>query len=136
MVNMNDPPTLGSFAWSVAEDAAEGWVLGTVTGADVDGSPLTWEIVSGDPANHFRLDANTGVLSVRGCSVGVGVGVGGGACVSGWVCYCYLHVRRWCGSGPQATQPRALSCCIVLLLGCAVLCCCAVFVQPADSACV
>ena len=69
VLNMNDPPTVGSFAWSVNEDAAEGFVIGTVTGADVDDTPLTWEIVGGDPANHFSLHPNTGVLTVASLDI-------------------------------------------------------------------
>ena len=46
------------------ENVANGTVVTTVTGTDVDGDVLTYSIVSGNEAGHFSLNANTGTLFV------------------------------------------------------------------------
>ncbi|QQL45417.1 DUF6288 domain-containing protein [Sulfuriroseicoccus oceanibius] len=59
------PPTLADVTFSVAEDAAIGAEVGTVSGSDSDiGDTLTYAITAGNAGGAFALDASSGVLTV------------------------------------------------------------------------
>ena len=47
---------------SVAESAVNGTLVGTYSGSDVDGDPLTYSLV--DESGPFAIDADTGVITV------------------------------------------------------------------------
>ncbi|MGE3569344.1 MAG: beta strand repeat-containing protein, partial [Gammaproteobacteria bacterium] len=61
----NDPPSFApGQAFSIAENAAAGSVLGTVLAIDDEQDPFTFSIVGGTGAGFFAIDPNSGVLSV------------------------------------------------------------------------
>jgi VCBS repeat-containing protein len=51
-----------AFAFEVAEDAAAGTVVGQARASDIDGDALVYEILPGDGAERFVIDASTGVI--------------------------------------------------------------------------
>ncbi|MCY3748955.1 MAG: cadherin repeat domain-containing protein [Chloroflexi bacterium] len=62
------PPTFGAagYAWSVAEDAAAGAAVGTVSATDPEGGAVTYQITAGNDAGAFAINAGTGALTVAG----------------------------------------------------------------------
>ena len=50
--------------WSIAENAALGEVVGSVSATDPDGDTLSYAITAGNGAGAFAIDAATGVVSV------------------------------------------------------------------------
>ncbi len=62
------PPVFGaeSYAWAVAEDAAAGAAVGTVSATDPEGEAVTYTITAGNDAGAFAIDAATGALTVAG----------------------------------------------------------------------
>ncbi len=62
------PPVFGatSYAWSVAEDAAIGAALGTVSATDPEGGTVTYALTAGNDAGALAIDAGTGALTVAG----------------------------------------------------------------------
>ncbi|MDE0196098.1 MAG: cadherin domain-containing protein, partial [bacterium] len=62
------PPVFAeaSYAFSVAEDAAGGAALGTVSATDPEGGTVTYAITAGNDAGGFAIDAGTGALAVAG----------------------------------------------------------------------
>lgn len=68
IVNINDvneSPVMGAQSFSVAENAANGTVLGTINGSDVDqGQALTWTIFSSPVPGAFAVDPASGVMTV------------------------------------------------------------------------
>ncbi len=60
------PPAFAesSYAWSVAEDAAVGAALGTVSATDPEGVAVTYAITAGNDAGLFAIDASSGALTV------------------------------------------------------------------------
>ncbi|MDE2901824.1 MAG: cadherin domain-containing protein, partial [Chloroflexota bacterium] len=62
------PPVFAeaSYAWSVAEDAAVGAALGTVSATDPEGGAVTYKITAGNAAGHVAINAGTGALTVAG----------------------------------------------------------------------
>lgn len=65
--DLNDAPTfdLDPYAFSVAEDAAVGAAVGSVSASDADaGDLLSYSIVSGNPGGAFAIDAASGAISV------------------------------------------------------------------------
>ena len=61
-------PTFGaaSYAWSVAEDAAVGAALGTVSATDPEGGAVSYKITAGNDAGALAMDAASGALTVAG----------------------------------------------------------------------
>ena len=55
-----------SYAWSVAEDAAVGAAVGTVSATDPEGGTVTYALTAGNDAGAFAIDAGTGALTVAG----------------------------------------------------------------------
>ena len=55
-----------SYAWSVAEDAATGAALGTVSATDPEGGAVSYAVTAGNDAGAFAIDAGTGALTVAG----------------------------------------------------------------------
>lgn len=63
--DVNESPVMDSQFFSVAENAANGTVLGAINGSDVDfGQTLTWTISSTPVPGAFAVNPATGVLSV------------------------------------------------------------------------
>lgn len=61
----NDPPKIVPQVYSILEDAPANTVVGTVTATDDDaGQTRTFAITGGNTSNAFKIDANTGVISV------------------------------------------------------------------------
>ena len=54
------------YAFAVAEDAAPGTVVGTVSATDPNGDSLTYFITAGNPGNAFAIGAQTGAITVAG----------------------------------------------------------------------
>ena len=52
------------YAFAVAEDAAPGTVVGTVSATDPNGDSLTYSITAGNPGNAFAIGAQTGAITV------------------------------------------------------------------------
>ncbi len=55
-----------SYAWSVAEDAAVGAALGTVSATDPEGGAVAYALTAGNDAGAFAIEAGTGALTVAG----------------------------------------------------------------------
>jgi hypothetical protein len=62
---VNDVPTLAPATFSLPENTANGTVVGTVLGADVENDPLTYSIVGGNTNNAFAINPTTGVVTVN-----------------------------------------------------------------------
>jgi hypothetical protein len=60
----NQAPTITAATYSLAENSVNGTVLGTVEASDPDGDTLTYVIVSGNDAEGFSLDSESGELTV------------------------------------------------------------------------
>ena len=63
-VEENVAPTITVATYSLEENSANGTVLGTVEASDPDGDTLTYTIVSGNDAEAFSLDSESGELTV------------------------------------------------------------------------
>lgn len=63
---VNDGPTLSSNTGRVAENSANATSVLVMSGADVDvGDTLSYDIVSGNDANIFTIDASRGLISIN-----------------------------------------------------------------------
>ncbi|KAF0202001.1 MAG: outer membrane adhesin-like [Bacteroidetes bacterium] len=61
----NLPPTISNQSFSIAENSANGSVVGQVIASDPDaGQTITYSITSGNTGNAFAINAATGELSV------------------------------------------------------------------------
>ena len=67
-VGDNSPPEFGSssYGFSVAEDAAVGDDVGTVTATDADNDSLFYIITSSDASGKLAIDLRTGAITVSG----------------------------------------------------------------------
>ena len=63
-VEENVAPTITAATYSLAENSANGTVLGTVEATDPDGDTLTYVIMAGNDAEAFSLDSESGELIV------------------------------------------------------------------------
>jgi hypothetical protein len=63
-VEENVAPAITASIFSLAENSVNGTVLGTVEVSDPDGDTLTYTIVSGNDAEAFSLDSESGELTV------------------------------------------------------------------------
>ncbi len=62
----NNAPTIAALGpLTVAENAANGTVLGTAVGSDVNGNAITYSITAGNTDNIFAINATTGVIRVN-----------------------------------------------------------------------
>jgi hypothetical protein len=67
ITNVNESPTVTPATFSVAENAANGAIVGTVSASDPDaGTTLTYSIVSGNTGNVFAINPSTGQITVAG----------------------------------------------------------------------
>ena len=67
VANVNDnAPTIAAQIFSIAENAANGAAVGTVTATDADGDALTFSITDGNTGNAFAINAGTGAITVSG----------------------------------------------------------------------
>ena len=68
VTNVNDAPTIsGTTAFTIAENAGNGAMVGTITGADIDaGTVLAYFITAGNSSNAFTIDPDTGEITVNG----------------------------------------------------------------------
>jgi hypothetical protein len=65
LTNVNEAPVItANQAFSIPEHSAANFVVGAVAASDPENSSLTFEIVSGSPANPFTINATTGQISV------------------------------------------------------------------------
>ena len=64
----NSPPAFGSatFGFSVAEDAATGAAVGSVSATDADDDTLTYTITAGNEDGAFAIDGGTGAITTAG----------------------------------------------------------------------
>ena len=64
--DVNDAPTISTATFSIAENSANGTVVGSVSASDVDaGQTLSYAIVGGNTGNAFAIDSN-GQITVVG----------------------------------------------------------------------
>ncbi|MGC9036977.1 MAG: cadherin domain-containing protein, partial [Verrucomicrobiia bacterium] len=64
--NVNDPPTITNQTFSVAENSANGTVVGTVIASDEDsGQTLTYSITAGNTNTTFAINPSTGQITVN-----------------------------------------------------------------------
>ena len=62
----NRPPTVNPGNFSVAENAANGTEVGTVSASDPDvGDVLSYAIIGGNTSNAFAIDGTTGLITVN-----------------------------------------------------------------------
>ena len=68
VTNTNDAPTItGTTTFTIAENASDGAMVGTITGADVDaGTTLTYSITAGNTNDAFAIGSATGAITVNG----------------------------------------------------------------------
>ena len=65
LLNINEPPLLGTQAFSLNENSSYGSNVGTILASDPDlGQTLTFTILSGNTNNAFALNAATGAITV------------------------------------------------------------------------
>ena len=66
VTDVDEAPAFGaaSYAFSVAEDAAVGAAVGTVSATDPEDGTVTYAITAGNEAGAFALDTGTGALTV------------------------------------------------------------------------
>ena len=64
----NSAPSFGSssYAFSIAEDAATGAAVGTVSATDADSDTLSYTIESGNEDGKFAIDGGTGAITTAG----------------------------------------------------------------------
>ncbi len=60
----NGMPTVSAASFSIDEDVAVGALVGQVSASDPDGDDLMYTIQSGNDGNVFKIDQNTGNISV------------------------------------------------------------------------
>ncbi|NQZ77024.1 MAG: T9SS type A sorting domain-containing protein, partial [Ekhidna sp.] len=68
-VNLNDlvensAPSIANQTFAIDENSANGTSVGTITATDPDGDALSYTILSGNGANGFELDGESGALTV------------------------------------------------------------------------
>ena len=68
VTNTNDSPTItGTTMFTIAENAGDGAMVGTIIGADVDtGTTLTYSIIAGNTNDAFTIDSASGDITVHG----------------------------------------------------------------------
>ena len=67
MEDVNEPPMVASGqTFSVAEDAANGTIVGTVKANDTDGDNLTFSISSGNAGSVFAINRRSGAITTVG----------------------------------------------------------------------
>jgi hypothetical protein len=60
----NSAPTITAATFSVADGAADGTLVGTITASDTDGDALTYSITSGNTGDAFAIESTDGKLTV------------------------------------------------------------------------
>ena len=60
----NQAPTITAASYEIAENSADGTVLGIVEASDPDGDALTYTITNGNDGDAFSLDSESGELTV------------------------------------------------------------------------
>ncbi|MEZ6101439.1 MAG: putative Ig domain-containing protein [Pirellulaceae bacterium] len=64
--NVNDPPEINDQSFQVADDAANGTVVGNVLATDPDvGDTLTYQITAGNASDAFAINSTNGQLTVN-----------------------------------------------------------------------
>ena len=66
LTNVDEAPAIAAQTFSIAEDAANGTTVGTVTATDMEGDNLTFSIIVGNIGNAFAINENTGTITVAG----------------------------------------------------------------------
>ncbi len=72
VLDVNEPPTIVSQSFSIAENSSNDTIVGTVQASDVDaGQQLTYAIIAGngDTGDAFAIDPQTGELRVNNSSL-------------------------------------------------------------------
>ena len=65
ITNVNEIPNMANQSFSLAENSANGTVVGTVAASDVDaGQTLVYSVVSGNTSGAFTINATTGRITV------------------------------------------------------------------------
>jgi VCBS repeat-containing protein len=62
VVDVDEAPVAASAAFPVVENLPVGSTIGAVSGWDPEGEPVSFSLVSGDPAGQFTIDPVTGEL--------------------------------------------------------------------------
>ncbi len=65
VVNIN-APTIENVAFSLAEDSPINTQIGNLSGTDLEGDNVSYQITSGNSLNLFNIDENTGELTLTG----------------------------------------------------------------------
>ena len=66
--DINEAPAVAAQTFSVIENSATGFEIGSIVGSDVDGDDLTYSLVSGNESDLFIL-TSTGLLTMKGESL-------------------------------------------------------------------
>jgi uncharacterized delta-60 repeat protein len=65
LTDVNEAPTVNAIAFNVAENSANGTVIGTAPASDVDaGQTLTYSITGGNTGSAFAINSSTGQITV------------------------------------------------------------------------
>ncbi|MGY1408093.1 Ig-like domain-containing protein [Luteimonas sp. A611] len=64
-----DPVDPAGYSFDYNENSTTATVLGAVAASDVDGDPITYTIISGDPDGWFAINATTGEITLTAAGV-------------------------------------------------------------------
>ncbi len=64
VTDVNDPPTVGSAAFTVAEDINDTFQIGSISTHDEDGDPLTFSLANTPASDNFEISA-LGIISLK-----------------------------------------------------------------------
>ena len=68
ILNVNENPVVNDDSFTIAENLANGTVVGTVTSSDIDGDGVTYSIIAGNTGTAFSIGAGSGIITINNSS--------------------------------------------------------------------
>lgn len=69
LININEPPVINESTFTIAQNAPNGTLVGTVSGVDPDlGQSISYQIISGNNSGQFVINGSNGNISVANTS--------------------------------------------------------------------